>query len=179
MRPTIDAALSKRVTALIALFRSDGLFLKDDAWSRPTLQVATFSSVPAQSRLIYIFSRVYLYTFIALFIYVILSIFIAIIMDVYDVIKEYQKDSWPRCRVKDFYSRHYAASGGGCGDSPGMGRANASMTAGQNAEEQDPIYRFLNRFVRWLCCHGGSGAAFVADDHDEDVGPLVRSTATT
>ena len=140
---------------------------------------ATFSSVPAQSRLIYIFSRVYLYTFIALFIYVILSIFIAIIMDVYDVIKEYQKDSWPRCRVKDFYSRHYTASGGGCGDFPGMGRANASMTAGQNAEEPDPIYRFLNRFVRWLCCHGGSGAAFVADDHDEDVGPLVRSTATT
>ena len=140
---------------------------------------ATFSSVPAGSRLIYIFSRVYLYTFIALFIYVILSIFIAIIMDVYDVIKEYQKDSWPRCRVKDFYSKHYAASGG-CGDSSGMGRANASMTAaGQHAEEPDPIYRFLNRFGRWLCCRGGSGAAFVTDDHDEDVDPLVRSAATT
>ena len=140
---------------------------------------ATFSSVPAQSRLIYIFSRVYLYTFIALFIYVILSIFIAIIMDVYDVIKEYQKDSWPRCRVKEFYSKHYAASGG-CGDSAGMGRANASMAAGHHAEEPDPIYRFLNRFGRWLCCRGGSGgAAFVADDHDEDVDPLVRSAATT
>lgn len=137
---------------------------------------ATFSSVPAGSKLIYIFSRVYLYTFIALFIYVILSIFIAIIMDVYDVIKEYQKDSWPRCRVKEFYSKHYAHSSGG--DSVGMrGDGRTSVATGQqHAEEPDPIYRFLNRFGRWLSCRGGGGAA---NDHDEDVDPLVRSTATT
>ena len=138
---------------------------------------ATFSSVPAGSKLIYIFSRVYLYTFIALFIYVILSIFIAIIMDVYDVIKEYQKDSWPRCRVKEFYSKHYASSSGVSGSGDG-GRANLTAAAGQHAEEPDPIYRFLNRFGRWLCCRG-SGAAVVANDHDEDGDPLVRSTATT
>ena len=140
---------------------------------------ATFSSVPGNNKLIYIFSRVYLYTFIALFIYVILSIFIAIIMDVYDVIKEYQNDSWPRCRVKEFYSKHYASSGsGGGGDSVGIVRTN--MTTGQRAEGPDPIFRFLNRFGRWLSCRGGgSGAAVVANDHDEDVDPLVRSTATT
>ena len=140
---------------------------------------ATFSSVPAQSRLIYIFSRVYLYTFIALFIYVILSIFIAIIMDVYDVIKEYQKDSWPRCRIKEFYSKQHVVSGG-VGSFASRGEAEGGSPnlrgAGEVAEESDPIYRFLNRLGRWLSCRA---AGLGSNDTDEDGDPLMRSTATT
>ena len=140
---------------------------------------ATFSSVPAGSRLIYIFSRVYLYTFIALFIYVILSIFIAIIMDVYDVIKEYQKDSWPRCRIKEFYSKQHASNGGVGSFASRVGAEGGGptlMAAGEAAEESDPIYRFLNRLGRWLSC---SAAGLGSNDTDEDGDPLMRSTATT
>lgn len=140
---------------------------------------ATFSSVPGNNKLIYIFSRVYLYTFIALFIYVILSIFIAIIMDVYDVIKEYQKDSWPRCRIKEFYSKQHVVSGG-VGSFASRGEAEGGSPnlrgAGEVAEESDPIYRFLNRLGRWLSCRA---AGLGSNDTDEDGDPLMRSTATT
>lgn len=51
----------------------------------------TFSNMKQKSRLVWIFSRVYLYTFVSLFIYMILSLFITIITDTYDTIKQQQQ----------------------------------------------------------------------------------------
>ena len=64
---------------------------------------ATFSSTPANSSLVWGFSRVYLYVFIALFIYVVLSLFISIIMDTYELFKEYYENGFPKKRIHEWY----------------------------------------------------------------------------
>lgn len=48
----------------------------------------TFKNMGQKSRLVWLFSRVYLYTFVSLFIYMVLSLFITIITDTYDTIKQ-------------------------------------------------------------------------------------------
>jgi len=64
---------------------------------------ATFSSIPADSLSVWVYSRVYLYTFICLFIYVVLSLFISIIMDTYEIIKNYYNNGFPPSRLEKFY----------------------------------------------------------------------------
>merc|ERR1712111_207467 len=64
---------------------------------------ATFSSIPADTLSVWVYSRVYLYTFFCLFIYVVLSLFISIIMDTYEIIKNYYNNGFPPSRLEKFY----------------------------------------------------------------------------
>uniref|UniRef100_A0A668AJI3 Mucolipin TRP cation channel 3 n=1 Tax=Myripristis murdjan TaxID=586833 RepID=A0A668AJI3_9TELE len=64
----------------------------------------TFKNMEKKSRLVWIFSRIYLYTFVSLFIYMILSLFITLITNTYDTIKQQQQSGTPTSELQRFIS---------------------------------------------------------------------------
>ncbi|XP_078657623.1 mucolipin-3-like isoform X1 [Branchiostoma floridae x Branchiostoma belcheri] len=63
---------------------------------------ATFYEMGQTSWLPWLYSRFYLYIFISLFIYVVLSMMISIIMDVYEAVKDYQENGFPKTDLHEF-----------------------------------------------------------------------------
>uniref|UniRef100_A0A1A7XNQ6 Uncharacterized protein n=1 Tax=Iconisemion striatum TaxID=60296 RepID=A0A1A7XNQ6_9TELE len=64
----------------------------------------TFKNMKQKSRLVWIFSRVYIYSFVSLFIYMILSLFITLITDTYYTIKQQQQVGAPTSELQKFLS---------------------------------------------------------------------------
>lgn len=64
----------------------------------------TFKDMKQKSRLVWIFSRVYLYTFVSLFIYMVLSLFITIITDTYYTVKQQQENGIQISDLQKFLS---------------------------------------------------------------------------
>ncbi|XP_070410382.1 mucolipin-3 isoform X3 [Nothobranchius furzeri] len=64
----------------------------------------TFKNMKQKSRLVWIFSRVYIYSFVSLFIYMILSLFITLITDTYYTIKQQQQSGAPTSELQKFLS---------------------------------------------------------------------------